>query len=225
MAPTAVTTPATAIERVLLHDVAWSTYEALLADLGDHGGMRLTYDRGTLEIMSPSNEHERAKRLLGRLVEALTESLGIPVRSGGSTTLRSELRARGLEPDECYWLANEAALRGKRELDLAVDPPPDLVIEVEVSRSAVDRLPIYAALRVPEVWCFAAGRVTTHRLDDSGEYARASRSAALPFLDPAVLGRWVERAYDTDETTWIRQFRAWVDAEFGRPKQGSAPKA
>ena len=202
---------------MLLRDVAWSTYEALLTDVGAHGGVRLTYDRGDLEIRSPSHEHEYAKTLIGRMVETLTETLGIPMRSGGSTTFRSELLTRGLEPDECYWIANEAALRGKRELDLAVDPPPDLAIEVEVSRSALDRMAIYAALRVSEVWRFLGGELSAHVLGPDGAYRRASRSAAFPVLQPAALGRWVTSAFDTNETDWIRRFRAWVVTEFAGP--------
>ena len=110
--------------RVLLSGVAWSTYEALLADT-QCSGTRFTYDRGYLEIMSPSREHERIKSLLGRMIEAMTEELDIPISSGGSTTLKAELKQRGAEPDECYYVANEPRMRGREDYDPAVDPPPE----------------------------------------------------------------------------------------------------
>ena len=103
----------------------------------DCAGTRFAYDKGLLEIMSPSIEHEWFHRILGKIVEVITEELNIPRLSAGSTTLKLQLKERGLEPDECYYLANEAKMRGKRELDLAVDPPPDLAIEVDISSQLV----------------------------------------------------------------------------------------
>jgi Uma2 family endonuclease len=206
-------TPVT--ERVLLHGVSWATYEALLAEV-ENRGIRLTYDRGELEIMTPSNPHERYKSLIGRLIEAMTEELAIPIRSGGSTTFRSKLLEKGLEPDECYWVENEARMRMIRELDLTKDPPPDLAIEVEVSRSALDRLGIYASLGVPEAWRWTRGsRLVCHVRGDDGQYHEVSRSGRFPFLAPGDLGRFLAQAGNTDETTWIRGFRKWVHDEFG----------
>ncbi len=124
--------------RILLRGIAWSTYEAILADID--GGTRLTYDRGYLEMMSPSREHERLKRLLGRMIETITEEWEIPISSAGSTTLRSELRQRGVEPDECYYVASEPQVRGRDQMDLHCDPPPDLAIEVELSGDSIDKL-------------------------------------------------------------------------------------
>jgi Uma2 family endonuclease len=132
--------------RVLLSGVSWSTYEALLAD-NQCRGTRFTYDRGYLEIISPPREHEHNKSLLRRLIEAMTEELDIPVSSGGSTTLKAELKQRGAEPDQCYYVANEPHMRGREDYDPAVDPPPDIVIEVHVSRSSLDKFAIYADLQ------------------------------------------------------------------------------
>jgi len=205
-------------ECVLLHGVSWTTYEALLEEVLNRR-VRLTYDRGELEIMTPSNEHERCKRKTGRLIETMTEELGIPIQSGGSTTFKDALKKKGLEPDECYWIANEARVRDVEEIDLARDPPPDLVVEVEVSRSAVDRLGIYASFGFGEIWRWRKGRLVFLRLQD-GEYVEAKTSAAFPFLTPEPFERFLKEAHLTDETTWIRKFRAWIRETFPNERRG-----
>jgi len=196
---------------VVLCGIAWSTYEALLADM-EHSGTRLTYDRGYLEMMSPSDEHERLKRLIGRLIEALTEELSIPIRSAGSTTFKLELQRRGLEPDECYYVASEPKVRGRDELDLSVDPPPDLAVEVEVTSDIIDKLPIYADLGVPEIWRYDGEHLRVVRLQGDRTYAEQERSSAFPFLPIAEVQRFLDQRNATDETSWIRSFRMWVRA-------------
>jgi Uma2 family endonuclease len=196
--------------RVVLRGVSWSTYEALLADV-DAPGSRITYDRGDLEIMSPFDEHERFKRLIGRLIETLTEESEIPIRSSGSTTFRSEPKRRGLEPDESYYVANEPRVRGRDEIDLAVDPPPDLVVEVKITQSAIDRMPLCAALGVPEVWRYDGrslqvvqlqphGSTVGQALPDIGRVHGTARRQAQPDLlgcspapCPSGLPRWPGR--------------------------------
>src|SRR4029077_7401077 len=121
--------------------------------LGDRP-TRLTFDGENLELMSPSPIHEWYASQMGRLLEALAFELGMPFRSGGSTTFKRRAIERGLEPDKCFWILSEPAVRGKMELDLLLDHPPDLAIEIDVSRSSLDRLSIYARLRIPEVWTF-----------------------------------------------------------------------
>src|SRR5262249_29254374 len=145
------TATATQEQRVTLHCVSWAAYVGIGEFLRDQP-IRLTYSHGSLEIMTLSLEHERAKKLLARLVEALTEEFNVPAECGGSTTCRREDLERGLEPDECYWNEHQAQMRGKPNFDPETDPPPDLAIEVEITRSVLNRLGIYAALGVPEVW-------------------------------------------------------------------------
>lgn len=195
--------------RFFLPGVSWQFYEACLAEIGDRP-IRLSYHRGNLEMMSPSREHERCKRLLGRMIEVLTEELDVPMQSSGSTTWRREHLDSGLEPDECYYIQNEPRVRGRDELDLAVDPPPDLAVEVEISRCAVDRMAIYAGLGVPEVWRYDGARLRVCQLDENQQYQTRRRSVALPFLPPEEVERFLARRNDTDETTWVRSFRAWV---------------
>lgn len=210
--------------RVVLHNVSWATYEALVAEI-ENAGTRLTYDEGELEIMTPSGPHERYKARFGRLIGTLTEELGIAIASGGSVTLKRALAKRGLEPDECYWVENEARVRQIGDLDLTKDPPPDLAIEVEVSTSALDRMGIYASLGVREIWRFTRdGQLVCHIRANDGRYVEAPKSGRFPFLAPSELVPFVTDASGTDETTWIRGFRKWVRAELA-PRFGSAPPA
>lgn len=128
---------------MLLENISWDTYEALSEDLGEQPpGIHLAHDEGSLEITTVSHGHEHFGALIRRLIETLTLELDIPIRSGGSSTLKRKLKKKGLEPDACYWLQNEARMRGKRKLSLATDPPPDLAVEIEITRTIVDRLPI-----------------------------------------------------------------------------------
>ncbi|MCO5167347.1 MAG: Uma2 family endonuclease [Planctomycetes bacterium] len=210
-----VTSALTSEQRVVLHGVSWETYERLTDELEGRGGVRLTYVRGSLELMSPSYVHDRIKRLIGRLIESYTLEVGVPIASGGSTTFKRRDLDRGLEPDECYWVQREPAIRGKAELDLLVDPPPDLAVEVEISRSALDKLAVYAALGVPEVWRHDGVRLEVLLLGASGEYAPAARSAALPDLPPEEVTRALARREAVDETSLVREFVARVRA--GRP--------
>ena len=139
-------------DRVLLKNISWQTYRSLIKDFEQQPAMRLTYDRGLLEIRMPLDPHETYKKLLGRFVEALTEELGIETRSLGSRTCTREDLARGLEPDQCYYIQNESAVWNKEQIDLRQDPPPDLVIEIDITSSSINRLDIYADIGVPEVW-------------------------------------------------------------------------
>ena len=205
----ATTSPLTAEPRFLLNGVSWQFYETCLAEIGDRR-VRLTYHRGNIEMMSPSEEHERFKYLLARLLELFTFELGIPIRGVGSTTWRRQEADAGLEPDECYYIEHEPQVRGKREVDLAVDPPPDLALEIEITRSALDRMAIYAALGVPEVWRFDGHKLSIHELGTDGSYHPRGRSRNLPALAPQDLVRFLTTANDTDETTWLRSFQQWV---------------
>src|SRR5262249_33669892 len=157
----AAAVPQAATQRCLrLSNVDWQTYTRLLKVFAERRGVRLTYDRGELEIMSPLLEHDKDDRFLFRLVVALTEELGLPIVEGGSTTLRRRRRRKGIEADECYWIANAHRMAGRRRIDLRTDPPPDLTIEVDVTHSSLNRLSIYAAFGVPEVWRLEGGALT-----------------------------------------------------------------
>jgi Uma2 family endonuclease len=198
-------------QRLVLSGIDWPTYKAM-SDLLAERNVRLTYDRGDLEFTTLSPEHGHAKKLLARLVEALTEELDIDVASFGSMTCRREDLARGFEPDECYWIAHEPQVRGRTAIDLDVDPPPDLALEIEITRNIIDRLPLCAALRVPEVWRFDGVQLRVLSLGPDGQYAVAERSAAFPFLPLQAFAGFLTATDARSETKLVRAFRAWVQA-------------
>lgn len=195
-------------QRLRLSCIPWEGYIAIREGLGERP-VRVTYDRGELEIMSPSYRHENRKRLLGRLIEALTEEMEIDINSSGSMTFQREDLARGLEPDECYWIENEPVIRGREDIDLESDPPPDLALEIEITRSALDRMSIYAALGVPEVWRWDGKNLTVHVRTTRGTYRKSDRSKAFPFLPLSEFAGFLEPT-KLSETQLLRSFRAWV---------------
>lgn len=202
-------------QRFLLRNIAWDQYRAFADALGE-AHVRLTYDNGILELMTLSYAHERQHKLLGRLVEVLTEELNRPMQSGGSTTFNREDLKRGIEPDQCYYLDNEPLVREKEEIDLSVDPPPDLTIEVEVTRSCLDRMALFAALRIPEVWRYDGEHLHIHLLMEDGTYAESERSRHFPFLPITELEAFLRRRTEMDETSLIKLFRQWVRDEIAR---------
>lgn len=201
-------------QRLVLSNVDWPTYEKLLHDL-DGRHLRLNYDRGRLEIMTVGSEHESIKKLLARLLETMTEVLNIPIRGLGNTTFRREDAERGLEPDECWYIEHEAQMRDRKSIDLLIDPPPDLVIEVEVSRSVVDRLGIFAALGVSEVWRCDGLTLTILALTAAGTYVQSDQSPTFPDIPIAGIVEHLNRRGQTDETSIVRSFRAWVSEIVG----------
>jgi Uma2 family endonuclease len=194
-----------------LSHVDWQTYSQLLHIFAERRGFRLTYDRGELEIMSPLLAHDDDASILGRMVDILTEVLGLPLKHGGSTTLRRRLREKGLEADECFWIANAHRMAGRRRLNLRVDPPPDLAIEVDVTRSSLDRMSIYAALKVPEVWRLDGDILTFQVLGKRLKYSVSLTSRSFPKVTPANLLPYLIQARDAgDQNPVLRRFRAWV---------------
>ena len=198
--------------RIVLDNVSWKTFESLLAETGPRRG-RMAYEEGTLEIMASSFEHEDLKSTLGRLVEAYAQEMGIDMKVAGSTTLKLQLKQRGLEPDESYYVQNEALVRGTTELELGRDPPPDLAIEIQITQSGLDKLGIYAALGVPEVWLWEGDALKIYGLDKSGKYTEQTgrmRSKALPGLPLDDLLRFLGGAREKSTTRLANDFRAWV---------------
>ncbi|HIK30935.1 MAG TPA: Uma2 family endonuclease [Oscillatoriales cyanobacterium M59_W2019_021] len=199
-------------DRILLESIAWETYEALVRDLESQPGLRLTYDRGRLEIMTPLVPHESCKKLTGRFIEALTEELEIEIRSLGSLTCKRRDLARGLEPDQCYYIQNELAVRGKDEIDFERDPPPDLAIEIDITNSSIDCMAIYAALGVPELWRYDGNRVIIYRLENQN-YRECHRSPTFPQIAPVEILRFLEMSQTMGETSLLRSFRQWVRSQ------------
>jgi Uma2 family endonuclease len=195
--------------KVILHNVSWETYARLLAESADSSAPRFTYDRGELEIMSPSPEHERVNRRLAQLVLALTEEMGVEVEDLGSTTFRREDLERGFEMDSCSYIENVGLIYGKDRVDLSVDPPPDLVIEVDIAIPSISKLPIYARMGVREVWRYDGERLTMWRLEGS-RYTEIAESLALPTLTDAVASDFVERSKTMKRMAWLMAVREWA---------------
>jgi Uma2 family endonuclease len=196
---------------IRLSNVTWSEYTKLLRIFGERPRIRLTFDRGELEIMSPLLEHDFDGSILGQFVVILTDELDLPFMPGGSTTMRRRERHKGIESDECYWIASAPRMAGKRRLDLRIDPPPDLAIEVDESHSSLDRMGIYAALKVPEVWRLDGDGLTFHVLDEHGEYQQSTTSHSFPVVQPADLFGFLRAARQAgNQQPVFRRFRAWV---------------
>ncbi len=200
---------------ILLQGITWDTYQALVRELESQPGKRLTYDNGLLEIFMPLPPHETYKRWLGRFVEILTEEMDVEIRSLGSCTWSRRDLAKGVEADECYYIQNEAVIRGKMVIDLTIDPPPDLAIEVDITSLSLPRLPIYLALGVPEVWRFDGDRVVLLQLQ-KGEYVEIAQSLALPIVTPDHLQTWLNQAQTMGETSWAKAVRRWAQEQLSQ---------
>ena len=195
-------------QRLLLQDVTWQEFETILEELGDHRSARLAYDNGTLEMMMPLPEHEDDKEIIGDLIKALLEELDIEFRSLGSTTFKKN-QTQGLEPDQCFYIQNEAAIRGKKRIDLSVDPPPDLAIEIDVTSRTHPS--IYEAFGVPELWRFDQGKLQINTLQGDGSYASVAESPiflGLPLGE--ILPHYLAESKIIGRNKVLKAFRQWV---------------
>ena len=204
-----VTAPHLASQRFRLDGVSWDFYEHLLEELGDRR-VRVTFDRGALELMAPTYRHENYAVALGDFVKVICEETGADFQSGRTTTFRREDLARGLEPDDCFYIRNVRKILGKSQIDLTLDPPPDLAIEIDISHSSLDRMKIYAALGVPEVWRFDGRSLEVHCLTPDGDYELRTNSPTFPTLPIHRLADFLGKSTAVDEGTLVRRFRAWV---------------
>lgn len=192
----------------MLRGVPWSRYVSL-RDEPDNNSVRMTYDRGTLELTTPARRREHVSRLLCQTVQAWTEERDVPLCTGGATTLRREDLGRGAEPDESFHMQNEAAVRAVGDLVLPDHPPPDLVIESDATHSSLPKLPIFAALGVPEVWRWKNGTLVVLHLE-AGEYVERTDSRVLPGFPFDEARRLVAARATTNETALMREFREHV---------------
>jgi Uma2 family endonuclease len=199
-------------QRVTLK-VSWETYERLLAEHVDSPGTRLTYDRGLLEITAVYVGHEDPNRTLAALVEIVAAETDRDLRRAGCTTFKRKDLEKGFEPDSSFYFDERAAqIREKAELDMLVDPPPDLVIEIDITRSSLPRLPIFGAVGVPEVWRYDGTRVVFYRLVQ-GKYVEAERSIALPLMTSRQVSELLAQSSREKAPIWFRRVREWVRAQ------------
>ncbi|MEH2336263.1 Uma2 family endonuclease [Nostoc sp.] len=201
-------------QRIVLHNVSWETFEALLRDTGEDRGSRFAYDCGVLEIMTPLFEHENPKIQFDRFILVLAEELGIEIISAGSTTLKRRIAKQGIEPDTCYYIQNESAIRGKGKLNLETDPPPDLAIEIDITSSSVNKLGIYSVLGVTELWRYDGQNLKFYQLVE-GQYVECKFSIAFPIVSVNEISRFIEQSKSMGEIALLKSFRTWVRGKIG----------
>ena len=196
---------------IQLYDVSWDEYEKLLQELDERPYLRLTYDQGNLNIMTISAGHDGFTRLFGYLILVLAEELNFKYLSRGSTTLQQKNVAGGVEGDDCFYFSHLAEIAKKKRLDLTIDAPPDLVIEVDVTHPSVNKFPIYARLGIPEIWWFNAQTVKFYQLNND-DYEEVSHSPRFLFLAATDLPEFLLQGKDEDITDMVRALRQWVKA-------------
>lgn len=193
-------------QRVVLDNITWEIYEHLLAAHRDRSVPRFTYDRGQLEMISPSAEHERLKETVTLLVNIVAEERGIDLEGFGSMTLRRADIARGVEPDACFYLANLGRVKGKTEIDLRIDPPPDVVIEIDITHPSLDKFVIFGHLGMPELWHHDGNRLRIFRLVGT-DYVEQAESVALLGLASGDVSRLLDESRTLERLTWLRRVR------------------
>jgi Uma2 family endonuclease len=195
-------------QQLLMTDTSWLMYEQLLEELGEKRGSRISYSEGVLEIMVPLPEHEDDKVIIADLLKVLLEELDLEFRSLGSTTFKSETMKRGIEADDCFYIENEAAVRGKKRIDLTVDPPPDLALEIDItSRTRFDS---YEVLGVKELWRFNGTKLEISVLR-SGQYVQTNESPYFPgFPLSEIIPQYLERSKIEGRNKTMKAFRTWV---------------
>ena len=196
--------------RVVIPGLSWQAYQLIGEALRDRSAIRITFDRGRMEIMTISFEHELIRKWFGKLVEVLAEEFEWPTVSAGSMTFQQAAIERGFEPDDCFWVAHEPQMRGRSDYEPTRDPPPDLTLEVEITRSALDRMTIFAAFRVPEVWRYDGQSIHVHRLQQDATYIEVPASSTFPTIRVAEIAAFLRPDPSRNNLEALRDFRAWV---------------
>ena len=206
-------------QRVLLPNVSWQLFEMLLSELGESRSNRLSYHKGQLEILTPLPEHENRNRLIERLIVNLLEELNLEYNLFGSMTIKRSDKSAGKEPDSCYYIQNEARVRGKTKLDFTEDPPPDLALEIDITSSSLNQLALYADLGVPEVWRYDGRTLRFYQLQDR-EYVECSNSPTFPILPASKVIEFLEQCKTLGVLTSLRQLREWVRGQLQQRQTG-----
>ena len=204
-----VTTAKFAETRDVLQNISWQTFKAMLADMGCERNKRLAYDNGIIEIMTPLMPHENSNRLIEGFVLVLCEEFGLEVKSAGSLTMTRDDLERGAEPDSSYYIQNELLVRNKENIDLSTDPSPDLVLEVEYSRSKIDKLALYASMEVPEFWRYNGNLLRIYALN-SGQYSQSNNSQTFVPVPVTEIPRFIQESKKIGQIAATRAFRTWV---------------
>src|SRR5213593_449658 len=196
---------------LIVPGVSWEQYEDLLNDLADHPAVRVSYDEGTLQIISPLSEHELYKEFISDLARAFAEENKLVLEKLGSTTWKRRQLRKGTEADACFYVTNAQRIVGKRKIDLNIDPPPDVLVEIDTTNRSQHKFPIYAALRVPEIWRYDGRYVEMYRLDNES-YVKTDTSIILVGLSASLLEQFLELSKTQGQTEALRSFRDRVRA-------------
>ncbi len=195
-------------KRVAVFDISWQAYEQILNALGQNRGTRVHYYQGVLEIMTPLEAHESSSENIGILIHILTEELNLNIKSLASTTLKISDKKTGAEPDKCYYIKNEPAVRGKT-VNLNQDPPPDLVLEVDITHTDINKKQLYQDIQVPEFWRYNGKTLTIYILE-RGEYKESENSLTFPILTKAIIYAFISHCRNNGETQAKREFRTQI---------------
>lgn len=212
-----VTTAKFAETRDVLQNISWQTFKAMLADMGCERNKRLAYDNGILEIMTPLMPHENSNRMIEGFVLVLCEEFGLEVKSAGSLTMTRDDLEQGAEPDSSYYIQNEVLVRNKENIDLNIDPPPDLVLEVEYSKSKINKLILYAAMGVPEFWRYNGTVLRIYTLNN-GQYFQSESSPTFGPVLVAEIPRFIQESKKIGQIAATRAFRSWVRQQMSTAK-------
>ena len=204
-----VTTAPVAETRTLLKNISWQTFKAMLADMGNERNSRLTYDNGIVEIMTPLMQHENSNRLIEGFILVLCEEFGLEVKSTGSLTLTRDDLEKGGEPDSSYYIENEFLIRDKENIDLAQDPPPDLVLEVDYTRPKIDKLSLYASMGIPEFWRYNGTVLRIYTLSGN-QYSEVEVSPTLVRVSVRDIPQFIQESQKIGQLAAKSAFRAWV---------------
>ncbi|MEB3335836.1 MAG: Uma2 family endonuclease [Leptolyngbyaceae bacterium] len=195
-------------QRLRLRHINWQEFEAILEELGEHRASRVAYFNGTLEVRMPLPEHEVDKELIGDLVKLILDTLELDFECFGSTTFKRQDMKSGIEPDTCFYIQNHSQMVGKRRVDLTVDPPPDLAIEIDVT--SMTQLAAYEALKVAELWCYCDRKLSIYTLQGD-RYIETTVSPTLPTLAlGSEIPRFVEIAIAEGRGRAMKACRQWL---------------
>ena len=197
-------------QKLILQGVSWDFYERLLEEYAGSNGLHFAFDDGFLEVEVPLAKHEIPIRIISDLVSTICVEKEIDFINAGSTTFRKRAKAKGVEPDTCFYIQNEPKMRGKLDFDLKTDPPPDLVIEVDVTSPSLNKMPIYAALGVSEVWLFKGEKVEFYKL--YGEfYQQTPNSTVFPMLSSEKATQFLQKGLNESSSKWFKEVRDWIN--------------
>jgi Uma2 family endonuclease len=196
-------------KRITLHHLSWAAYQTILHALGEQRSAQLTYYKGALEIMSPLEAHENSSSAIDQFINVLTEELNLTLKSLQSTTLSKAELAIGAEPDQCYYLVNEPLVRGKT-VDLAIDPPPDLVVEIDITHTDINKTALYAEMQIPEFWRYNGTTLKIYQLRGD-RYREAETSLSFPEIPKERLYKFLNDCAQQGETQAKRNLRSWLN--------------